>query len=75
MYIFLGCIANVNVKTNEYTRSSNDEKYQQNKQIDLLPYVNLSKDVIPFTFLKILDRNALLGKCTAAIVFVIVDWN
>ena len=28
----------------------------------------------PFAFLKILDRNALLGKCTAAIFSVIVDY-
>ena len=41
--------------------------------MDLLPYVCLSVKRHPFAFVRILDRNALLGKCTAAIVSLVVD--
>ena len=37
------------------------------------PALRLSFKRHPFASLKILDRNALLGKCTAAIFSVIVD--
>ena len=37
--------------------------------MDLLPYVYFSKDIPSLSGLKILDRNALMGKCTVAIIF------
>ena len=47
MYIFPGCIANVNWKllNTDDIGSLNDETFLQNKQIDLVPYVHLSKDI------------------------------
>ena len=55
------------------TGSPNDEKCKHDKQINLLSYVNVLKDIHSLS-LKIFDRNALLKKCIA-IFFVMVDWN